>query len=65
MGHSGQLIGCGACDPDVQFGVELARVAGDNFGIQLLCELYGAGGFARRSGSEDEQETADSAIVWV
>ena len=39
---------------DVEFGVELARVARDDFGVQLAGKPDGEGGFAGCSGAEYE-----------
>ena len=48
-----EVVGCGgeflfrwSSYSDVQFGVELARVAGYYLGMQLLGQLYGSGCFA-------------------
>jgi len=59
VGDSGQLFGRRTGDPNVQLGIELARVAGHNLSIQLLGEPYGVCSLAGCRGAEYEDESAD------
>ena len=54
VGCGGELFGEGTGNADVEFGVELARVARDDFGVQLAGKPDGEGGFAGCSGAEYE-----------
>ena len=64
VGRGGEFGRGGASHADVEFAVELPRVARDDFGVQLLGQLDGMGCFACCCGAEYEFKRFDCRWVF-